>query len=224
MAKSSHYPSEIICIFWFAAQETFIFIGNVKNSCCLIFQFSVMNRKFKKCLLFWSIHCVHALIFYLYVTIIITVGIFFHWENLEPPTLTSDVYHMSNVITHLADVLTVCEWTDARAAQLRSLSFKFLFSVRGRAQWHDDFMPLSFVYTQQFWVKVVHAPGSITVTRQSSPFVGDDSTSLIYNGKDIILLVLAKSSNVRLFRMPALPCSQMNKEKVTFCLLLNIPA
>lgn len=104
---------------------------------------------------------------------------------------------------------------------------KLYISVLCQGEGHDDkgdFMPLPFICTQQFWVKVVHAPGSIIVTRQSSPIVGDDSTSLIYNGKDIILLVLAKSSNVRLFRMPALPCSQMNKEKVTFCLPLNIPA
>lgn len=88
----------------------------------------------------------------------------------------------------------------------------------------DDFVPLFLFPVQQCRMKVVHTLGPITLTRQSRPFVGDDSTSLIYNGKDIILLVLAKSSNVSLFRMPALPCSWMNEEKVTFCLLLNIPA
>ena len=45
------------------------------------------------------------------------------------------------------------------------------------------------------------------MTRQFNSFVHDDSTSLIYNGKDIILLVLAKSSNVSLFKLPYLPCS-----------------
>lgn len=88
----------------------------------------------------------------------------------------------------------------------------------------DGFVSLSLFSVQQCRMKVEHTPGPITLTRQSRPFVGDDSTSLIYNGKDIILLVLAKSSNVSLFRMPALPCSRMNEEKVTFCLLLNIPA
>lgn len=102
---------------------------------------------------------------------------------------------------------------------------EFLHLVHeGETNDEDDFVPLSRFPVQQCRMKVVHTPGPITLTRQSRPFVGDDSTSLIYNGKDIILLVLAKSSNVSLFRMPALPCSWMNEEKVTFCLLLNIPA
>lgn len=102
---------------------------------------------------------------------------------------------------------------------------KFLHLVHeGEANDEEDFVPLFRFPVQRCRMKVVHTPGPITLTRQSRPFVGDDSTSLIYNGKDIILLVLAKSSNVSLFRMPALPCSWMNEEKVTFCLLLNIPA
>ncbi len=47
----SHDPSEIIIIYWFAAQETFLII-NAENSCCLIFlwklgcffRHSLMNR------------------------------------------------------------------------------------------------------------------------------------------------------------------------------------
>lgn len=74
------------------------------------------------------------------------------------------------------------------------------FVHEGETNDEDDFVPLSLFPVQQCRMKVVHTPGPITLTRQSRPFVGDDSTSLIYNGKDIILLVLAKSSNVSLFQ------------------------
>ncbi len=34
----SHDPSEIILIYWFAAQETFLIIINVENSCAIFVQ------------------------------------------------------------------------------------------------------------------------------------------------------------------------------------------
>ncbi len=56
----SHDPSEIILIYWFAAQETFLIIINVEISFCWLifcgnncFQDCLMNKKFKRTAFIW---------------------------------------------------------------------------------------------------------------------------------------------------------------------------
>ncbi len=48
----SHDPSEIILIFWFAAQKTFYYY--VENSRVEFFQVSLMNRKFRRTAFIWN--------------------------------------------------------------------------------------------------------------------------------------------------------------------------
>ncbi len=58
------WSSEIILIYWFAAQETFLIIINVKNNCAasyfcgncdaFYFQDLHMNRKFKRTSFIWN--------------------------------------------------------------------------------------------------------------------------------------------------------------------------
>jgi len=54
----SHDPSEIILIWWFDAQETFMIIINdvkkMKNVKHFVFQDSLMNRKFRRTVFIWN--------------------------------------------------------------------------------------------------------------------------------------------------------------------------
>jgi len=54
----AHDPSEITLIWWFAAQETFLIIINVENSCaasffCVFFHYSLFNIKLEKTAFIW---------------------------------------------------------------------------------------------------------------------------------------------------------------------------